>query len=120
MKKQSLIFAIIGLFLTLGAGQLLAQSATSDTATSTTKTTTSNAKADADKAAATTATTKTKAAAVPAAGPPPQKGMVWVNTDSGVYHREGSKWYGNTKQGKYMTEADAKKAGYKASQSINN
>ena len=46
--------------------------------------------------------------------------MVWVNTDSGVYHKEGSKWYGNTKQGKYMTEADAQKAGYKPSKSASN
>lgn len=41
-------------------------------------------------------------------------GMVWVNTDSGVYHKLGSRYYGKTKQGKYMTEADAKKAGYRA------
>jgi len=39
--------------------------------------------------------------------------MVWVNTDSGTYHQDGSRWYGNTKQGKYMSEADAQKAGYK-------
>jgi hypothetical protein len=37
--------------------------------------------------------------------------MVWVNTDSGVYHKSG-KWYGNTKNGKWMTEQDATKAGY--------
>jgi len=42
-------------------------------------------------------------------------GTVWVNTDSGVYHKPGTRWYGKTKQGKYMTEADAAKAGYKAS-----
>jgi hypothetical protein len=42
-------------------------------------------------------------------------GMVWVNTDSGIYHKPGTRWYGKTKQGKYMTEADAVKAGYKAS-----
>jgi hypothetical protein len=39
--------------------------------------------------------------------------MVWVNLDSGVYHREGSQWYGKTKNGKYMPEADAIKAGYR-------
>jgi hypothetical protein len=42
-------------------------------------------------------------------------GMVWVNTDSGVYHK-GGRWYGKTKTGKFMTEADAKAAGYKESQ----
>jgi hypothetical protein len=40
--------------------------------------------------------------------------MVWVNTDSGAYHKEGSRYYGKTKNGKYMTEADAVKAGYHA------
>jgi len=39
-------------------------------------------------------------------------GMVWVNTESSVYHKPGTRWYGKTKQGKYMTEADAIKAGY--------
>jgi len=42
----------------------------------------------------------------------PSKGMVWVNTDSKVFHHEGDRWYGKTKQGKYMTEADALKDGY--------
>jgi DNA uptake protein ComE-like DNA-binding protein len=49
------------------------------------------------------------------AQPPPSKGMVWVNTETKVFHREGDKWYGNTKHGKYMTEADAVKAGYRES-----
>jgi helix-hairpin-helix protein len=48
----------------------------------------------------------------PAAKTPPQKGMVWVNTESGIFFREGDRWYGKTKEGKFMTEADAKKAGY--------
>ena len=39
--------------------------------------------------------------------------MVWVNTDSGVYNKRGTRWYGKTKKGKYMTEADAIRAGYK-------
>ena len=41
-------------------------------------------------------------------------GKVWVNTQTGVYHKEG-KWYGATKQGKFMTEDEAVKAGYRAS-----
>jgi hypothetical protein len=44
---------------------------------------------------------------------PPKKGLVWVNTDSKIYHKEDSPWYGNTKEGKWMTEADAVKAGFK-------
>jgi DNA uptake protein ComE-like DNA-binding protein len=49
------------------------------------------------------------------AGPPPVRGMVWVNTETKVFHREGDKWYGNTKHGKYMNESDALKAGYRES-----
>ena len=41
-------------------------------------------------------------------------GLVWVNTETHVYHREGSRFYGTTKKGKYMTEADAVKEGDKA------
>jgi hypothetical protein len=57
-----------------------------------------------------TSTTRTSAAG----STPPSPGMVWVNTSTKVYHKSGSKYYGNTKQGKWMTEADAQKAGYKA------
>ncbi|MCU1285306.1 MAG: hypothetical protein JWO13_1656 [Acidobacteriales bacterium] len=46
---------------------------------------------------------------------PPSKGMVWVNLDSKIYHREGTRWYGKTKNGKYMSEADAIAAGFRAS-----
>ena len=40
-------------------------------------------------------------------------GQVWVNTQAGVYHREGSPFCGTTNTGKYMTEQDAIQAGYK-------
>jgi hypothetical protein len=38
---------------------------------------------------------------------------VWVNLDTGIYHK-GGRWYGKTKNGKFMTVDEAKKAGYKA------
>lgn len=44
----------------------------------------------------------------------PGQGTVCVNLDSGVYHYEGSRYYGKTKGGKYMPEANAVKAGYHA------
>ena len=70
-------------------------------------------------AAAAAAAASSSAAAATAAGAapaqPPVKGMVWVNLDSKVYHYEGDRFYGKTKHGQFMTEADAIKAGYRAS-----
>jgi len=39
------------------------------------------------------------------------KGLVWLNLNTKVYHGSGDKEYGTTKNGKFMTEADAKAAG---------
>jgi hypothetical protein len=33
--------------------------------------------------------------------------LVWVNTNSGVYHYPGTRWYGNTVAGRYISEEDA-------------
>lgn len=38
---------------------------------------------------------------------------VWVNTNSSVYHCPGTRWYGRTKSGVYMTQAEAQKKGYR-------
>jgi hypothetical protein len=62
---------------------------------------------------ATAKSTSTEAATNPPA-PGGGHGLVWVNTESHVYHREGSRFYGTTKKGKYMTEADAMKEGNRA------
>jgi len=40
-------------------------------------------------------------------------GQVWVDTETGGYYREGSRFYGTTRKGKYMIEQDAINTGYK-------
>src|SRR5262249_57135169 len=68
--------------------------------------------APAQSAPGTTRTPSTPAATT--GQQPPVKGMVWVNLSTKVYHKEGDRYYGNTKNGKFMTEDDAIKAGYRA------
>jgi hypothetical protein len=63
--------------------------------------------------------TKPKAAAPPTGSEaaqtqtPPQPGMVWANSKTKIYHVEGDRYYGKTKNGQWMTESDALKAGYR-------
>ena len=87
--------------LTVAAGLLLAGVAFAQSA------------APAAKPAPAAAVTTT-AAAAPAAAPAAAgggAGKVWLNTKSNVYHCEGSKHYGKTKEGAYLTEAEAKAKG---------
>jgi hypothetical protein len=75
------------------------------------------AKSTVSKTTATAA--KTKAPKVEAAPAPTAaeiadaktKGLVWVNLNTKVFHKEGE-FYGKTKHGKFMNEAEATKAGY--------
>jgi hypothetical protein len=74
-----------------------------------------NSMAPASSAPKTSKAAATGAASDPQIASAKSSGMVWVNTDSGVYHK-GGRWYGKTKTGKFMSEGDAKAAGYKASE----
>jgi hypothetical protein len=66
----------------------------------------------ASAAPAATAQGETATRVIPALGG--GHGLVWVNTETHVYHKEGSRFYGKTKKGKYVSEADAIKEGDRA------
>ena len=55
--------------------------------------------------------------AEPSAGKTAREGnpdvKVWVNTSSGVYHCPGTRWYGHTKAGEYLTQAQAQDEGFR-------
>jgi hypothetical protein len=40
--------------------------------------------------------------------------VVWANTPSRIYHYSGTRYFGHTRNGAYMCEADARAAGYRA------
>jgi len=41
----------------------------------------------------------------------PRDQVVWLNTNSGIYHEKGMRWYGNTKAGAYVCRKEADAAG---------
>lgn len=94
------LFRAIALGSLLGAGLILTQSA-----------------AFAQAAAPAAKTAKPAAAPAPSASDiaaAKSKNMVWANLNTKVYHYSTDSTYGTTKNGKFMTEADAKTAGYRA------
>jgi hypothetical protein len=105
------------LILTIGISPVLMEAQTSGSNTGAAKTA---APASPSASQAATASSGTAAPPKATAGAPTSQeiaaakasGKVWVNIESGVYHK-GGRWYGKTKAGKFMTEAEAKAAGYK-------
>ncbi len=45
----------------------------------------------------------------------PQDIVVWLNTETGIYHFYGERWYGRTEFGAYVCEKEAGDAGNRAS-----
>ncbi len=93
LLKSLIVSSVVGTALLLSGGADAFQAPKDGKTTTSSKTT--PAPTDADIAAAKT------------------KGLVWVNTSTKVYHKDGE-FYGKTKQGKFMTEADAQKGGFHA------
>lgn len=111
--KLTLWMLAFCLMLTFAISPAVSNAQASDTTSAAAKST-----AQAAPSATPAPKTATKAAGAPSSqdiAAAKASGKVWVNTDSGVYHKSG-RWYGKTKAGKFMTEAEAKAAGYKEAQ----
>ncbi|MDO8654655.1 MAG: hypothetical protein Q7R66_20990 [Undibacterium sp.] len=116
MAKQEYGFNMNKLIATLIASTFVMASAFAQTPATTVKpaaaaapTTTATA-THSSNASSTKVTPKASASARTEA-PGGGAGKVWINTKSNTYHCQGTEFYGKTKVGEYMTEADAKAKG---------
>src|SRR5450755_1391315 len=92
---KALLSAALGSFLLLSGNAMAAQPGKAGTT---------------DKKTAAPATTAPTAQEIADAK---AKGLVWVNTSTKVYHKDGQ-FYGTTKRGKFMTEDEAKQASFRS------
>ncbi|MGB8010250.1 MAG: hypothetical protein WCF68_01440 [Terriglobales bacterium] len=106
-RRLTLWTLVLCLILTVAMAPALASAQAISSGASSTSTT---AKSAAPASSASKSGAKPTSADIAAAK---ASGKVWVNTETGVYHK-GGRWYGKTKAGQFMTELDAKAAGFKA------
>ena len=117
MRKWKAILtylAVLGLILGFQAGPTFARTSKSTTSKSSTKAKKSTKSKKSSKEAKAAMVSAKSQASSPTenARVASNRGLVWVNPDSKVFHRSGDRWYGKTKNGKYMTESEALKEGY--------
>ena len=107
--------------ISIASAWSMSQAGSSDSSSASKPAAAGNSSARANQAPAASTNTPSKSASKTVSGTASSSeiaaakasGKVWVNTESGVYHKSG-RWYGKTKAGKFMTESEAKAAGYKA------